>query len=203
MKLDLKKSLPGFKAKKDKIELVDIPEHNYLMIDGQGNPNGPEFVKAVESLYPVAFKTKFFSKIELGKDYAVPPLEGLWWADDMSSFTENRDKSRWSWALMLMLPEWITENQVLHVIEKIKASKKVPKRIDNVRFESLHEGKCVQVLHVGSFDNEGPILEKMHNEFIPVNGYKMHMKHHEIYFSDPRRTAPEKLRTILRQPVTK
>jgi len=173
------------------------------MIDGHGDPNtAQEFIDAVEALYPIAYKLKFASKQELGKDYVVPPLEGLWWAEDMTTFTTARDKSQWDWTMMLMVPEWINEDMVVAAKERVK-TKSAPKSLEKVRFETLEEGLCVQTLHIGSYDNETAVLEEMHHVFIPENGLKMTKKHHEIYFSDFRKTAPDKLRTVLRQPVKK
>ena len=200
-KIDFKKSLDSYRAKRGEFRIVDVPTMQYLMIDGQGDPNtSPAYAQALEALYPVAYKMKFVSKRELGRDYVVPPLEGLWWADDMRAFTTARDKSQWNWTMMIMAPEWIDdatfESAVIHA-----GAKTPPVRLDDVRLESLSEGQCVQTLHIGSFDDEGPVLEEMHHEFIPANGLQLSGTHHEIYFSDPRKTAPEKLRTVLRQPV--
>ncbi len=174
----------------------------YLMIDGQGDPNtSPAFAGAVEALYPVAYKLKFTSKRDLDRDYVVPPLEALWWAGDMDSFTAARDKSRWDWTLMVMVPDWINQNMFAAAIEQVGV-KNQPARLDDVRLEILAEGRCVQTLHVGSFDDEAEVLARLHHQFIPGNGLRMVGKHHEIYLSDPRKGVPEKQRTILRQPVT-
>lgn len=171
------------------------------MIDGHGDPNSSkEFADAIRALYPVAYKLKFASKQVLGRDYVVMPLEGLWWADDMTKFTTARDKSEWDFTLMLMQPDWITKDMFDAAIEKV-AEKDPPYNLAQVRFETLDEGMCVQTLHIGSFDDEAAILDQMHNEFIPEQGLAMSGKHHEIYLSDFRKVAPEKLRTILRQPV--
>lgn len=173
------------------------------MIDGHGDPNtSKEFQDAIKALYPIAYKLKFASKQELDKDYVVMPLEGLWWAEDMATFTTARDKSRWDFTLMIMQPDWITHAMFDAAVKKV-AEKDLPKTLAKVRFESLDEGLSVQTLHIGSFDNESEILEKMHHEFIPENHLTMTGKHHEIYFSDFRKVAPDKLRTLLRQPVTK
>lgn len=200
-KVDLKRSVEGFRAKRGEFEVLRLPQLRYLMIDGSGDPNtAPEYAEALEALYPVAYKLKFASSRQLGRDYVVPPLEGLWWADDMRSFTTGRDKSRWSWTMMLMVPEWI-ERPMFEAALAQAGAKQPPSRLGDVRLEALSEGLCVQTLHVGTFDDEGPVLDRMHREFIPQQGLRMTGKHHEIYLSDPRRTAPEKLRTILRQPV--
>jgi hypothetical protein len=190
-KVDLKKTLDSYQAKPGVFRILDVPVMRYLMLDGHGDPNGPEFGTAVEALYPVAYSLKFASKAD-GRDYVVPPLEGLWWADDMDSFTAARDKSDWDWTLLLLVPDWVDAELVSDTI----AQKRSP-----VRLEALNEGTCVQTMHLGSFDDEGPVLAELHTEFIPNNGMRMTGKHHEIYLSDPRKSAPEKLRTVLRQPV--
>jgi len=200
-KIDFKKTLPGYRARPGVIELVDVPDAQYLMADGQGDPNrAPAYAEALEALYPVAYGLKSASRRELGRDYVVPPLEGLWWADDMDAFTAARDKSRWSWTLLLMVPDWIDRAMLAAVVEQVRA-RAAPARLDEVRLEPLAEGRCVQTLHLGSFDDEGPVLERMHHEFIPAHGLRMTGKHHEIYLSDVRRVEPSRLRTILRQPV--
>ncbi|MFC7789553.1 GyrI-like domain-containing protein [Microbacterium sp. MAHUQ-60] len=201
-KIDVKKSLDCYRAPRGAFRLVDVPDLQYLMIDGHGDPNiSPAYAGALAALYPVAYKLKFLSRQELGRDYVVPPLEGLWWAEDMDSFTVARDKSRWQWTMMLMVPDWLDRRHVHHAVEQAGA-KNPPARIDDIRFEVLSEGRCVQTLHVGPYDEEGPLLERMHGAFIPQNGLRVTGRHHEIYLSDARRTAPERLRTILRQPVT-
>lgn len=201
-KVDLKKTLDSYRAKAGEFRILDVPDLQYLMVDGHGDPNSsPAYTAALEALYPVAYKLKFASKRELGRDYVVPPLEGLWWADDMTSFTDARDKSQWDWTMMLLVPDWI-DRDLFDAAVAVVASKNPPARLDDVRLETLSEGRCVQTLHIGSFDDEAPVLAHLHDRFIPEHGLRMTGKHHEIYFSDFRRVAPEKLRTILRQPVT-
>ncbi|NMD97114.1 hypothetical protein HF877_17205 [Rhodococcus sp. BL-253-APC-6A1W] len=200
-KIDFKKTLDAYRATRGEFRIVDVPDMWYLMIDGVGDPNtSPAFADAIKSLYPVAFTLKFASKRELGRDYVVPPLEGLWWSEDMASFTSARDKSHWNWTLMVMVPEWIERDLVAAALDRVAATS-TPVRRGDVRLEPLVEGRCVQTLHVGSFDDEADVLAELHDEFVPGNGLRMVGKHHEIYLSDFRRTAPEKLRTILRQPV--
>ncbi|NME80392.1 GyrI-like domain-containing protein [Rhodococcus sp. 105337] len=200
-KIDFKKTLDAYRATRGEFRIVDVPDMWYLMIDGVGDPNtSPAFADAIESLYPVAFTLKFASKRELGRDYVVPPLEGLWWSEDMASFTSARDKSHWNWTLMVMVPEWIERDLVAAALDRVAATS-TPVRRGDVRLEPLVEGRCVQTLHVGSFDDEADVLAELHDEFVPGNGLRIVGKHHEIYLSDFRRTAPEKLRTILRQPV--
>ncbi|MDO3704921.1 GyrI-like domain-containing protein [Micromonospora sp. C28SCA-DRY-2] len=199
-KTDFKREIDTYRASRGRFDVVDVPDLRYLMIDGHGDPNTPAFTDAAEALYPLAYKLKFASKRTLGRDYVVMPLEALWWADDMATFTALRDKSRWDWTLMIMVPDWIDEEMFAGAVEQVAAGDR-PRRLDDVRLGALSEGRCVQTLHVGSHDDEAPVLARMHHEFIPGNGLRMVGKHHEIYLSDFRRTAPEKLRTILRQPV--
>ena len=199
-KIDFKKTLDSYQAKRGVFRLVEVPPLHYLMIDGHGDPNtSPAFAEAIETLYPIAYKLKFAGKQGLGRDYVVPPLEGLWWADDMDAFS-NRDKSQWDWTLLLLVPDWIDQAMVDAAVEQV-AAKDPPARLGDVRFDLLDEGLCVQTLHVGAFDDEGPVLQKLHEEFIPNQGLTPTGHHHEVYFSDFRRTAPDKLRTLLRQPV--
>lgn len=200
-KIDFKKTLDAYRAKRGQFRVIDVPDMRYLEIDGSGDPNtSPAFAEAVEALYPVAYKMKFASKNDLGRDYVVPPLEGLWWADDMDLFTTARDKSRWDWTMMLMVPDWIDQPMFASAVERAGA-KNPPARLDHVRLGTLFEGRCVQTLHVGSFDDEAEVLARLHDEFIPEAGFQMTGKHHEIYLSDRRRVAPDRQRTILRQPV--
>ncbi|WP_224389284.1 GyrI-like domain-containing protein [Pseudonocardia sp. ICBG1293] len=199
--VDLKRELPCYAARRDTPELVDVPDMRFLMIDGHGDPNTPVYTDAVGALYPVAYACKFASRRELGRDHVVMPLEGLWWAEDMDAFTLARDKSRWSWTMMIMIPDWVPEAMVDDAVATVRR-RKAPQRIDDVRFATLSEGRCVQALHVGPYDDEAPLLHRIHTEFVPEHGLRMTGRHHEIYLGDPRRTAPDMLRTILRQPVT-
>ncbi|MFW5415676.1 GyrI-like domain-containing protein [Nocardiopsis sp. CNT-189] len=200
-KTDFKKTLDAYQARRGRFRLLDVPDMRYLMVDGHGDPNtSPAFAGAIEALYPVAYKLKFAGKRELGRDYVVPPLEGLWWAEEMDSFTSARDKARWEWTLMIMVPDWIGPDMFAAAVEQAGARNR-PERLGDVRLEELSEGRCAQTLHVGSFDEEADVLARMHREFIPGCGLRMAGRHHEIYLSDFRRTAPEKRRTVLRQPV--
>jgi len=202
-KVDFKKTLKELYSPPRKFVMVEVPEMQFLMADGHGDPNTtPEYQQAVEALYGVAYKLKFASKKTLGRDYVVPPLEGLWWAEDMETFTVRRDKSQWDWTMMIMQPEWISEDMYLEALEEVKKKKDLP-ALNKLRLEKYHEGLSVQILHIGSYDDEAPVLEKMHNEFMPEKDFVFNGKHHEIYLGDPRKTLPEKLKTILRQPVRK
>jgi hypothetical protein len=196
VKVDLKRELPSYRARRGVFEIIEVPPLRYLMVDGHGDPNTQEFADAVTTLYSVAYPLKFMSKKELDRDYVVMPLEALWWAEDMATFSVERDKSRWEWTAMILTPDWVTDDQVA----RARAVSKAP-AIDRLRLGALNEGTCVQSLHVGPFDDEGPVLDLMHHEFIPSHGLRMTGRHHEIYLSDLRRADPAKLRTILRQPV--
>ena len=198
-KIDLKKTLGAYwKAPAGKFVVIEVPRLNFLMVDGQGNPNtSPDYEAAVGALYATSYTLKFASKAK-GRDYVVPPLQGLWWAEDMSDFVAGR-KDRWRWTMMLMLPDWIDAPAVAAAVDAVRAKNgPVP---TTLRFEPFDEGRSVQTLHVGPYDEEAPTIHRMHAEFLPEQGLTENGKHHEIYLSDPRRAAPGKLKTILRQPV--
>ena len=202
-KIDFKRTLDAYQAPRGRFRILDVPDLRYLMADGHGDPNtSPAFADAVAALYPVAYKLKFASKRDLGRDYVVPPLEGLWRAEDMDAFTTARDKSRWDWTLLLMVPDWIDEPMVAAAVAQAGAGRQRPARLDDVRLRTLSEGRCVQTLHVGPFDDEAGVLAHLHHEFIPGQGLRLAGTHHEIYLSDFRKVAPDRQRTILRQPVT-
>ena len=201
MKVDVK-SYDCYRARQGELRVLDVPAMRYLMVDGHGDPNtSAAYADALAALYPVAYAAKFASKRELDRDYVVPPLEALWWADDMTVFTSARDKSRWSWTAMIMTPDWVPAEIVSDAVTAVGAKRDRPARLDDVRLETLEEGRCVQTLHVGPYDDEAAVLAEMHDVFIPDAGLRMTGRHHEIYLSDARRVAPARLRTILRQPV--
>ena len=199
-KVDLKKQHKAlYGAPKGKFEIVDVPPLQYVRLDGAGDPNTAEAYQAgVAWLFSVSYAMKFAAKAELARDYVVGPLEALWWADDMSTFI-TRKKSDWRWTIMILQPDFVTAALFDRAVEKAK--KKLGAAPPSLRFESYHEGLSVQTLHVGSYDEEAPTLARLHQEFLPANGLKETGHHHEIYLSDPRKVAPEKLKTILRQPV--
>lgn len=199
-KVDFRTSLDAYRARRGQFRVVDVPALQYLMVDGHGDPNGPAFAAAVEALYPLAYRLKLASKQDLGRDYAVMPLEGLWRADDMAAFTAERDKSRWDWTLLIMTPDWVDAGMLAAAAERV-AAKAPPARLADVRLETLTEGRCVQTLHVGAFDDEAGVLARMHDDVIPARGLRRAGRHHEVYLSDFRRVPPERRRTILRQPV--
>ena len=192
---DIKKALPALYAPKPGgWHVVDVPEIAFLMVDGHGDPNtSPAYTEAVTALYTLSYTVRAIAKSDLGRVHTVGPLEGLWSADDPAAFV-TREKSAWDWTMMISQPAWITPDIVEAAMRKNKA-------VDGVRFTSYAEGRSVQVLHVGSYDDEAPVLAALHREYLPEHGLTFNGRHHEIYLSDPRRTAPEKLRTILRQPV--
>ncbi len=200
-KIDFKKTLAHlYRPSSREFVVVDVPPMSFLKIDGHGDPNTAQaYQDAVEALYAVAYRLKFMSK-GAGLDYIVPPLEGLWWAEDMDHFTAALDKNAWDWTMMIMQPEWISQEMLKEAIREVAKKKTLP-ALPQLVMEEYREGLSVQILHIGSYDDEGPTLSRMHNEFIPQNGYQESGKHHEIYLSDPRRVAPEKLKTVLRQPV--
>lgn len=200
-KIDHKVTIDAYRARRGELRVLDVPDLQYVMVDGHGDPDSsPDFSAAIEALYPVSYALKSASRRDLGRDYVVMPLEGLWWADDMDAFTTARDKSRWDWTLMVMTPDWIDQAMLTAAVERVRA-KATPARLDDLRLETLSEGRCVQTLHIGSFDDETDVLRRLHHEFIPRHDLRPAGTHHEIYLSDARRVAPDKMRTILRQPV--
>lgn len=198
-KLDLKQQYKALYAPPKKPVIVDVPPFNYLMIDGQGDPNNSQmFSDAISALFTLSYTLKFAVKKTLGVDYAVMPLEGLWWVENLTEL-DFIDRSNWRWTLLMSQPPVVTPEAVQAA--RPAASKKAGSAlIERVRFESYHEGPCVQMMHIGPFSAELPNIELMHN-FAFGQGYDLHLKHHEIYLSDFRRAAPEKLRTVLRHPV--
>jgi len=199
-KMDLQKELKHlYHPSAKEVVLVDVPTMYYLMVDGEGDPNNSlAFSDAVEVLFAVSYTLKFkVKKGPLAIDYGVMPLEGLWWADDMSRFSIE-DKTNWKWTLMIMQPEFITKEMIDTAISEVK-KKKNPAAISRIRFEALSEGKCAQILHVGPFSEEGPTIEKIH-QFIAAQGNRIG-KHHEIYLSDIKKADPAKWKTVIRQPI--
>jgi hypothetical protein len=201
-KIDYKKKLKDlYKPSAKKVEIVDVPSMNFLMIDGEGDPSASKsFSNAIDALFPLAYTLKFMvKKGDIGIDYGVLPLEALWWADDMSAFTSG-NKDTWKWTLMIMQPEFITLSMIKKAMADVER-KKNPASLQSVRLESFKEGKAAQTLHIGPFSEEGPTIEKVHS-FIEVNGGQRNGKHHEIYLSDIRRAAPENWKTVVRQPMS-
>ena len=181
--------------------IVQVPALNFLKVDGVGDPNSSqEYVEAIQALYPVAYTLKFMCKKTLGLDYGVMPLEGLWWTPDMRDFSMD-DKSKWHWTMMIMQPSMVTDDLFAEAIAAVRG-KRNPVALDKVRLESYTEGRAAQVLYMGPYADEGPTIAALH-EFIRANGGALEATakhHHEIYLNDPSRVAPEKIKTIIRQP---
>ena len=200
-KIDLKKVYRQLYAPSPKAPaIVDVPAFNYLMIDGQGDPNSAqEYQDALEALYAMAYTIKFSAKkADPSKDYAVMPLEGLWWTPNMADFTLD-DKDAWHWTAMILQPEFITETDVSLAREQVR-KKKNPVALPQIRFEQLIEGTCAQIMHIGPYSAEKRTLEVL-RVFAQENSYRYRGRHHEIYIGDPRRAKLENLKTVLRQPV--
>ncbi len=180
--------------------LVEAPPLPYLMFDGQGDPNtAPQYPQAVEALYSLSYTLKFMSKRAFGRDYVVGPLEGLWWADDYSAFALGK-RDDWRWTMMILQPPWITFAHLQAAKAEVLMKKGLP-GIEATRLETLDEGLSAQILHIGPYSAEAPTLARLHGEWLPAHGLAPSGCHHEIYLSDPRKAAPDKLRTLLRQPV--
>jgi hypothetical protein len=201
-KIDLKKELKAFynPTAKD-VTLIDVPRMNFIMIDGQGAPESPQFAQSIAALYPIAYGIKFDKKRTDGIDYGVMPLEGLFWAEDMAVFMpETADRNQWQWTLMIMQPDIVTRKDFENAVAVAKKKKDNP-LIDKVRFENFTEGKAAQIMHIGPYSAEGPNIQKLHHKITEIGG-KLSGKHHEIYLSDPRRAAPDKMKTVVRQPYS-
>lgn len=199
-KIDLKKELKRFysASAKEPVE-VELPAMRFLMIDGKGDPdNSPSYSQAVEALYSVSYTAKFIVKRGPRQvDYTVMPLEGLWWADDMSAFVTN-DRAQWRWTMMIHQPDFAPDDVIEAAMSDVRRKKKL-ETVDQLRIETWQEGRCAQLLHVGPFTEEGPTVERLH-AFIESRSERRG-KHHEIYLSDVRRADPAKWKTILRQPM--
>lgn len=199
-KLDLKKELREFyTARTERVTAVDVPAGNFLQIDGQGDPNtAAEYAEAMPALYSTAYTIKFTLKNTRGADFAVMPLEGLWWVPDMRDFSDQ-DKGAWLWTMMIRVPDFVTTDD-FETARLAAAKKKELPGLPKLRFEQYKEGLAAQIMHIGPYSEETENIKKVH-DWIAENGYERTGKHHEIYLSDPNRTAPEKLKTIVRQPM--
>jgi hypothetical protein len=199
-KIDLKKELKSlYNPSSKEITTIDVPAMNFLLIDGEGAPTSSQFIEAVEALFSVSYILKFIIKKGKGVDYGVMPLEGLWWVDDMNKFNADQ-KDEWKWTAMIMQPKYVDASDVTLAVEQVKKKKKLV-ALPKVRFESFKEGNAAQIMYVGPFSAEGPTITKIH-AYIENSGHTLSGKHHEIYLNNPATTAPEKLKTILRQPMS-
>ncbi len=198
-KIDLKSELKTlYKPSAKEVVAIDVPAFNFLMIDGEGNPNtSTDYKEAVEALYSVSYNIKFALKREKALDYVVMPLEGLWWADDLTSFNRNA-KDSWKWTMMIMQPPEASKQMVQSAIASVQDKKGLP-GLKKIRFAQFKEGRSAQTMHIGPFSAEGPTVQGVH-DFITGRS-ALRGKHHEIYLSDIRRAAPEKWKTIIRQPM--
>jgi len=198
-KIDFKNELRHlYKPTAKNVLRVEVPAMNFLMVDGSGDPNSSRsYQEAVEALFAVSYAIKFKVKKALAIDYGVPPLEGLWWADDVAAFSVA-DKSAWKWTMMIMQPEFVSAAMARDTIDEVKHKKDLP-ALAQLRFAPFNEGQAAQILHIGPFSTEGPTIARVH-AFISSVG-KLHGKHHEIYLSDIRKTDPAKWKTVIRQPL--
>ncbi len=202
MKIDFRKEHRNlYNTSAKSAVIVDVPEMNFLMIDGVGDPNtSAGYQGAIEALYSLSYSLKF--AVKKGKeavDFAVMPLEGLWWTEDMTKFSTDR-KDIWQWTAMIMQPEYVTDGLYQDALAQVARKKNTP-LLSEVRFSRFQEGLCAQVMHIGPYSAEGPTIERLHG-FVKDQGRRLRGKHHEIYLGDPRKSAPETLKTIIRQPVT-
>ena len=203
IKIDFKKELSElYNPKKKVFSQVKVPKMKFFMIDGKGDPNtSKEYAHAIQVLYSVSYTLKFMCKNELDKDYGVPPLESLWWAKNMKDFQSGK-KENWQWTAMIMLPDWIPASMVKSAIASAR-ERKTDLDFSKLRVEPFAEGLSVQIMYVGPYKDEGPVITQMHEQYLPENKLIPNGKHHEIYLGDPRKSEPSKLKTIIRQPVKK
>jgi hypothetical protein len=198
-KVDLKKELKNlYNPSSKEVTDVDVTAMNFLLVDGEGAPTSPQYGAAIEALFSVSYTLKFIVKKNKGVDYAVMPLEGLWWVDDMTMFSADR-KDEWKWTAMIMQPKYVSDEDFKMAVEQVKKKKNLV-ALPKVRFESFKEGPAAQIMYVGPFSAEGPTIAKIHTH-IKSSGHALNGKHHEIYLNNPATTAPEKLKTVLRQPM--
>jgi hypothetical protein len=200
-KTDLKRELRHlYHPSAKEVAQVDVPAFRFLMVDGEGDPNtSPAYAQAVEALFSVSYTARFMvKKGPQGIDYAVMPLEGLWWSSDMSSFITG-DRSQWRWTMMIMQPHFVEAAVIEAALSRVARRKTLP-ALDALRLETFHEGRCAQTLHVGPFSEERPTVQRVH-DFIARQGCALAGKHHEVYLSDVRRADPARWRTVVRQPM--
>ncbi|MBC2582268.1 hypothetical protein HGI79_18705 [Clostridium sp. DJ247] len=202
-KIDFKKEFKElYNPSSKKVQIINVPKLNYLVIDGSGNPNtSQEYRDAIEALFSVSYAVKFMIKKGInGLDYGVLPLEGLWWTDNIEDFSME-NKEVWNWTALIMQPEFVEKDLIDKALTEVEKKKKLSS-ISKIRFKCINEGLVAQIMHIGPYSEEKPTIERLHN-YIEENNYSKVGKHHEIYISDPRKASPEKLKTIIRQPIVK
>jgi len=198
-KIDLKKELKNlYNPSAKEVTVVDVPTMSFLLVNGEGAPTSPQYSEAIEALFSIAYTLKFIVKKVRGIDYAVMPLESLWWADDMTKFSADR-KDQWKWTAMIMQPKYVAADDFELAVEQVKKKKNLA-ALPKVKFESFKEGLVAQIMYIGPFSAEGPTIAKIH-AYIQKSGHELSGKHHEIYLNNPATTTSEKLKTILRQPM--
>jgi hypothetical protein len=198
-RIDFKKELKNlYTSSAKEVSVVDVPAMNFLMVDGEGAPASPQYSQAIEALFNVSYTVKFMVKKSNGVDFGVMPLEGLWWMDDMTKFSADK-KDEWKWTAMIMQPKYVTADDFKLAVAQVK-KKKSPPALSKVRFEIFTEGPSAQIMYIGPFSAEGPTIAKIH-AYIQNSGHNLSGKHHEIYLNNPATVAPQKLKTILRQPM--
>jgi hypothetical protein len=201
-KTDYKKELKGlYNPSAKEPAIVNVEDMHYLMIDGMGDPaTSKDYMDSIEALFSVSYTLKFMIKKDTGVDYGVLPLEGLWWADDMTDYIKG-NKKNWKWTSMIMQPPHVTKELYEKALDSAGKKKSLP-GLSKMRFERYNEGLCAQIMHIGPYSGEGPTIERLH-AYIKEKEYSLRGKHHEIYLSDPRKAAPDKMRTVIRQPFSK
>ena len=196
-KLDLVKEYKSYYKAGRKPEIVEFQEAGYLSTEGRGEPAGEVFVSKVEALYPLAYGIKKICK-DQGADFGVPKLEGLWWVEGETPALEVPRKE-WCWKLLIRMPDFVTEKMMAFVQPEV-ARKKKNELIREISFEKMTAGKCVQIMHIGPYATEPDTINSL-MEFMAENGLSENGLHHEIYLSDPRKTEPSKMKTLIRYPV--
>jgi hypothetical protein len=182
--------------------IVDVPELSFLAVEGRGSPESETYQEAIQALYGTAYTLKFSVRnTDAERDFKVAPLEGLWWGDvERPSLAElQKDREAWNWRMMIAVPDEVTAAEVAAATEAA-ARKRRPTAQAEVRFERFEEGLAAQLMHIGPYSEEAPTIERLH-AWVEEQGYELHGRHHEIYLGDPRRTAPERLKTVIRHPV--
>lgn len=179
--------------------MVDVPEIRYAIIDGKGDPGNGKSAEAAKWLYSVVHLVKPFVKERMGKNFVEPPLEYQFWADNERDFIEG-NKEKWHWRAMIVFIDWITQKQFEEAVAKVE--QKLGLAPETLRLKNLHEGKCVQIMHVGDYNEVGAICEKLYSQYLPENNLEPNGYYHEIYLNDPTRTSPDKRKIVIRQPVT-